>query len=85
MEIHYFAAARASAGTATETLGGDFSTLSDVLDAAIRQHAEPVEGALPLAEVLDRCTYLLDGHRAERNAPVGGAQRIDVLPPFAGG
>ncbi|MHA2787811.1 MoaD/ThiS family protein [Corynebacterium sp. S7] len=85
MEIHYFAAARAAAGTSAEKLSGNFATLNDVLDAAKAQHENPAEGAMDLADVLDRCTFLLDGRRAERDEPVGDARRVDVLPPFAGG
>ncbi len=38
-----------------------------------------------LGEVLERCTFLVDGKNAERAATLEGATRVDVLPPFAGG
>ncbi|WIM67885.1 MoaD/ThiS family protein [Corynebacterium breve] len=85
MDIHYFAAARAAAGTASETLDGSFGTLNDVLTAAAVNHSGKTDAGMELADIFDRCTFLIDGKRAEREASVEGAERIDVLPPFAGG
>lgn len=85
MRIHYFAAARAAAGTAEEEVG-QFATLGLLLDDAASRHAAPADGApVALGHVLERCTFLVDGCRAERETPLAGAERVDVLPPFAGG
>lgn len=85
MNIHYFAAARAAAGVPHETLAGEFSTLEQVLAAAADQHTGTTDAGMTLSDVFERCTFLVDGKRAERDASVAGAQRVDVLPPFAGG
>ncbi|SES05010.1 ThiS family protein [Corynebacterium cystitidis DSM 20524] len=85
MNIHYFAAARAAAGVDQESLGGTFSTLNDVLTHAAKLHSGTTDAGMTLAEVFERCTFLIDGCRAEGDASVAGATRVDVLPPFAGG
>ncbi|MDK7180291.1 MoaD/ThiS family protein [Corynebacterium riegelii] len=77
MRIHYFAAARAAAGLAEEEVEA-LPTLELLLaDAALRHPA--------LQPILDRCTFLIDGQRATPDTPLGSAERVDVLPPFAGG
>lgn len=82
MRIHYFAAARAAAGTAEEEVR-QFATLGLLLDDAALRHTAPT--GMSLAVVLERCTFLVDGRRAERETSLAGAERVDVLPPFAGG
>ncbi|WP_277100001.1 MoaD/ThiS family protein [Corynebacterium riegelii] len=77
MRIHYFAAARAAAGLAEEEVEA-LPTLELLLaDAALRHPA--------LQPILGRCTFLIDGQRATPDASLGSAERVDVLPPFAGG
>ncbi|WP_311355755.1 MoaD/ThiS family protein [Corynebacterium riegelii] len=77
MRIHYFAAARAAAGLAEEEVEA-LPTLELLLaDAALRHPA--------LQPILGRCTFLIDGQRATPDTPLGSAERVDVLPPFAGG
>ncbi len=40
----------------------------------------------PLARVLDRSSYLVDGVAChDRTAPLPADATVDVLPPFAGG
>lgn len=80
LEVRYFAAARAAAGTSTETVtappGATLSTL-----VALLGELHP-----PLAAVLKRCSFLLDEvavRDRERALRPGGT--VDVLPPFAGG
>lgn len=80
--IRYWAAAKEAAGTAEEPAEG--STLAAALDAARARHPHP-----RFAEVLVRCSFLVDG------APVGKRPHaevaltegavVEVLPPFAGG
>ena len=40
---------------------------------------------LPLARVFTVATFLLDGSRSGRDAPLTDGVTIEVLPPFAGG
>lgn len=84
MQIHYFAAARAAAGVAQEHIE-TFGTLSEALSDAATRHTGTTDAGMSLTDILDRCTFLLDGKRAELDASLSGVERIDVLPPFAGG
>jgi molybdopterin converting factor small subunit len=81
--IRYFAAARAAAGTDSQTVTARPGvTVAEVLDGL----AEPNE---QLSTVLSRCSYLCDGIAVGKEAAavraVESDQTIDVLPPFAGG
>ena len=78
--VRYFAAARAAAGTETETVTvAPGSTVTDLL-AELRTRGEK------LATVLDRCSFLCDGIAVrDRCKPLETRQTLDVLPPFAGG
>lgn len=78
--IRYFAAARAAAGTESETLvvrpGTTVAGLVERLG---------VRGSR-LATVLSRCSYLCDGIAVrDESATLRSGETIDVLPPFAGG
>lgn len=79
--IRYWAAARAAAGTAEEPY--DATTLAEALESARERHAPQ------LAEVLDRCSFLVDGQPVGRRDPravrLAEAGTVEVLPPFAGG
>ena len=75
--IRYWAAARAAAGTAEEPWDG--STLGEVLDAAAARH-----GAA-LLRVFSAASFLVDGVRTARDAPLSDGATVEVLPPFAGG
>lgn len=77
MRIHYFAAARAAAGLAEEEVDA-FPTLKLLLEDASARHPD-------LHTILARCSFLVDGHRADATTSLAGATRVDVLPPFAGG
>ncbi|WNG86717.1 MoaD/ThiS family protein [Mycobacterium sp. ITM-2016-00317] len=78
--IRYFAAARAAAGTESETLDiGDGATVADLVGVLTARDAA-------LARVLARCSYLRDGVAVrDMDSELRDAQTIDVLPPFAGG
>ena len=81
VRVRYFAAARAAAGTAEETvtLTGR-STVADLLRAVCDAHGRA------LAKVLDRCSYLLDEVAVHGTGqPLTDGATLDVLPPFAGG
>lgn len=87
MEIHYFAAARAAAGTASEEIDAPApgTTLGELLDARAAAHTGTTDSGLTLGDIFDRCTFLLDGANTERGTELSAAQRVDVLPPFSGG
>ena len=77
VEVHLFAAARSAAGE--KVLEVPSGTLAEVLAAAVAQRPG-------LAEVLPRCSTLVDGVAiTDDGASVGAGSRVDVLPPFAGG
>lgn len=82
--IRYFAAARAARGVDREDVA-----LTGSLDAVLReivtQHSDSSTGGLSLAEVFDRCTFLINGQRSEHSAELRDGDQLDVLPPFAGG
>ena len=75
--VRYWAGARAAAGIHEEPYEGD--TLGAVLDAAASAHGAE------LARVFSVATFLLDGSRSARDAPLTDGVTIEVLPPFAGG
>lgn len=77
--VRYFAAARAAAGTAEETLPGGRTLDALVAELTDRHGAQ-------LGKVLGLASFLVDGvacHDREALLPPGAT--IDVLPPFAGG
>lgn len=83
VDVHYFAAARAAAGRAQDT--AEAATLGELLDVLRQRHTGSTEAGMSFAEVLERCTFLVDGASASEDAVLGRASRVDVLPPFAGG
>lgn len=88
MLVRYFAAARAAAGTDTESLPleGPVPARREVEEMLARRHPQPPPGQPPLAEVLARSSYLLDGVACpDPHTPVQDDAVLDVLPPFSGG
>jgi sulfur-carrier protein len=89
MLVRYFAAARAAAGTEAEALelpADRPCTRQEVEELLARAHPEPPPGQPPLAEVLARSSFLLDGVACpDPQAPVPDGAVLDVLPPFSGG
>ncbi|MEX5303425.1 MoaD/ThiS family protein [Kocuria sabuli] len=87
MLVRYFAAARAAAGTEAETLDLDRpTTRRDVETLLARAHPHPGPGQPPLAQVLARSSYLLDGIACpDPDTPIPHEAVLDVLPPFSGG
>ena len=79
--VRYWAAARAAAGVAEETVE------ADTLAAAIAAVTQRRGGRLP--EVLSRCSFLVDETPVGRRDPATVALRdgavVEALPPFAGG
>lgn len=80
VSLHYWAGARAAAGTAEEQWEVD--TVREALQRA-------AAGRDPrFARVLAACSLLVDGlaaHDADLDRVLIGAVRVEVLPPFAGG
>lgn len=91
--VRYFAAARAAAGTDAESvpLPGAAQTRAGVTRREVEallaaRHHQPPPGQPPLAQVLARSSFLLDGVACtDPGAPVGHGAVLDVLPPFSGG
>ncbi len=79
--VRYFAAAHAAAGTDSELVETPpQATLAQLLQQLADQHGEK------LADVLERCSFLVDGvASADRGTLVRAGGTVDVLPPFAGG
>ena len=79
VHLHYWAGAKAAAGTAEETV-----------EAASVRGALDLVGARDerFRRVLGACSLLLDGvaaHEDDLDRPLAAAVRVEVLPPFAGG
>lgn len=91
MQINFFAAARAAAGIAGETvqltdISADQSpTLAQLIDFLTTRHTGTTAAGMPFAQVLQQCSFLIDGVRSDLDAPLNATSRVDVLPPFAGG
>ena len=84
VQVRYWAAAKAAVGAPEESYPPP-GTLAALLDSIRERHA----GSPRVAEVLLRCSYLVDevspGRRAPEDVAVPGGAVVDVLPPFAGG
>ena len=82
--VRYWAAAKAAAGLPEERFPHE-ADLGTLLDAVRARHGPDGK----LADVLARCSYLVDevspGRRAPGEVPLPDGAVVDVLPPFAGG
>ena len=85
--VRYYAAAQAAAGVAEEPLeAADGASLAEALEAALAVDRVPASGAPPLADVLRRCSFLVNEVAAkDRSRSLADGDVLDVLPPFAGG
>ena len=88
--LRYYAAAQAASGLAEEALSApDGASLADALEAALAVDRVPAAvpaSAPPLAEVLRRCSFLVNEVAVkDRSRVLGDGDVVDVLPPFAGG
>jgi molybdopterin synthase sulfur carrier subunit len=80
LSVRFFAGAAAAAGTEERTVEvAPSARLGDLLDRL------GAEGGEALSRVLAASSFLLDATAAKRDAPLGAATTLDVLPPFAGG
>ena len=80
VSLHYWAGARATAGTAEEQW--EAGTVREALQQAAAAR-DP-----RFTRVLGACTLLVDGlaaHEADLDRVLTGPVRVEVLPPFAGG
>ena len=80
LTVRYFAAARAAAGTETETVRvAPGTSVAGLVETLVARGPE-------LAKVLQRCSFLCDEIAVRDQAiELSDGQTIDVLPPFAGG
>jgi len=87
VDVHFFAAARDAAGcTHTSLAHGDVpATLGDLLEFLSTTFTGTTGAGTSMVEVLERCSFLLDGKTSTAETPLSGVSRVDVLPPFAGG
>ena len=85
LTVHYFAAARAAAGVASEQVKAP-TTLGQLIEQLGKDHTGTTEAGMSMKEVLGRCNFLIDGAgNTQADSPLMGVTRVDVLPPFAGG
>lgn len=85
LTVHYFAAARAAAGVASEPVKAP-TTLGQLIEQLGKDHTGTTEAGMSMKEVLGRCNFLIDGAgNTQADSPLMGVSRVDVLPPFAGG
>lgn len=76
--LRYFAAAAEAAGRAEEDWDSPVATVGELRDALVARY-----GAA-MSRVLETGSFLVDGVVSRDPArPLG--ERVDVLPPFAGG
>jgi molybdopterin synthase sulfur carrier subunit len=88
VNVRYFAAARAAAGTDEEKFElPDGATLAELVEAILAvERPEPPDGTPPLARILSRSSFLLNEVAVRNSSPILGPDDVvDVLPPFAGG
>lgn len=98
MRIHlrYFAAAEAALGRPEEDLDiADGATIQSVMNqlapaelamASLSQSQRPQTNRDQTARVLERCSFLVNGvATGDRERVLHADDKIDVLPPFAGG
>ena len=88
MNVRYFAAARAAAGTDEEKFDlAEGATVAHLLAAILAvERPEPPAGTPPLARILSRSSFLLNEVAVRGTAAaLAPDDVVDVLPPFAGG
>ncbi|WP_346844859.1 MoaD/ThiS family protein [uncultured Rothia sp.] len=88
--VHFFAAARAAAGQSSQSLElSDIAekspTLADLTAYLAHHYTGRTPSGMSLAKVLEQCSFLVNGSRAETETLIPESARVDVMPPFAGG
>lgn len=81
LEVHYFAAAQEAAGRPQERLEVPTGTTLAGLRAQLAGRS------LDMARVVGACSFLVNSLStpADSLTPLSDGDRVDVLPPFAGG
>ncbi|WP_422116818.1 MoaD/ThiS family protein [Brachybacterium sp. UNK5269] len=78
ISVHLFAGAAAAFGADTATVHG--ATLQQALDELLRGASDEA------ARVVDRSSFLINAVACtDRDRALADGDRVDVLPPFAGG
>lgn len=89
MNVRFFAAAAAATGVEEQhvDLGADSLTLAGLSDVLVSTFPVSASASTPpLAELLTRCSYLLNEVAArDLSVTLNQGDVVDVLPPFAGG
>lgn len=81
VHVRLFASARAAAGV--DELALELPAGASIADALGKIPAAPGQ---PLAQVLARCSFLVNAvSTSDRAVPLADGDVIDVMPPFAGG
>lgn len=81
MQVRWFAGAAEAAGVESEQLDGEGIDVGAGTIRGVLEAHRPATSA-----VLERCSFLVDGVRAEGDAAwPAQAATLDVLPPFVGG
>ncbi|MCW2810884.1 MAG: hypothetical protein JWP61_1342 [Friedmanniella sp.] len=81
VSLHYWAGAKAAAGTAEETV--EAASVAEALEVVTGRRSDP-----RFARVVRASSVLVDGvaaHRGDLERVLEGPVRAEVLPPFAGG
>lgn len=76
VSVRFWAGARAAAGVDTQQVTA--ATIAELTTALEQRHPE-------LTSVLPVASLLVDGHAAPPETVLAEGQRVEVLPPFAGG
>lgn len=75
--VRFYAAARDAAGSAEISVSP--RSLSELLHEISQDNSR-------LSQVLERCSFLVDGAIChDRSVEIRAGSTVDVLPPFAGG
>jgi sulfur-carrier protein len=81
VSLHYWAGARAAAGTAEDVI--EAQSVAQALQAASLQRSDP-----RFDRVIKASSILIDGraaHQEDLEQRLSQAVQVEVLPPFAGG
>lgn len=73
--VRFFAAAADVVGTKHLTMQAE--TIADVI--------EQISDTQTITDVISRCSFLVNGTKANQETVLDVGATVDVLPPFAGG
>ena len=81
IRVRVFAALRELAGTGELQVSG--RSVGDVVEATIA--AVPPEHAERFAQIAAVSSFVVNGERAAREAPIADGDEVAILPPVSGG